>query len=289
MLREHGRRSEVGRRAAGLPRGAVLPTLCCCRCLGPTSPVPNTHTHTRTRTRAPPTGARLRQRAADAAAPAVTRLGPRLHGAPALAGWPGASRRVAGAARPAASRAAAGPHTCCLPLHPPYMYYTPCAPCPQGRSMMAMYDSFDAARARGDFASLPELHALSSGLKALCTDITAAGIETARRQCGGHGYLLASGLPTLFNSYVQVGQAWGRRAGAGGQGQAAGCASRCCMQRAAGCPSHPHTHLLYCKTAERDMGGREQCDVPADGAVPGQGVPGGTGGQAPGRQRSVPG
>lgn len=72
-----------------------------------------------------------------------------------------------------------------------------------GRSMMDMYNSFDAARARGDFAVLPELHALSSGLKALSTDIAAAGIETARRQCGGHGYMLASGLPTLFNSYVQ--------------------------------------------------------------------------------------
>lgn len=75
----------------------------------------------------------------------------------------------------------------------------------QGRSMMHMYNSFDAARARNDFVALPELHALSSGLKALCTDVTAAGIETCRRQCGGHGYLLASGLPTLFNSYVQVG------------------------------------------------------------------------------------
>ena len=69
--------------------------------------------------------------------------------------------------------------------------------------MMAMYDAFNAARDRGDFSVLPELHAVSSGLKALSTDITAAGIETARRQCGGHGYMLASGLPTLFNSYVQ--------------------------------------------------------------------------------------
>ncbi|PSC69663.1 peroxisomal acyl-coenzyme A oxidase 1-like [Micractinium conductrix] len=72
-----------------------------------------------------------------------------------------------------------------------------------GRSMMDMYHSFDSARARGDFSVLPELHALSSGLKALSTDIAATGIETARRQCGGHGYMLASGLPTLFNSYVQ--------------------------------------------------------------------------------------
>ena len=41
---------------------------------------------------------------------------------------------------------AADPFFCMLPPLPP-----------QGRSMMAMYESFDAARARGDFAVLPEL------------------------------------------------------------------------------------------------------------------------------------
>ena len=89
---------------------------------------------------------------------------------------------------------------------------------PQGRTMMDMYHGFDAARARNDFAVLPELHALSSGLKALCTDVTAAGIETCRRQCGGHGYMLASGLPTLFNSYVQSERANEGRGG-GGEGE----------------------------------------------------------------------
>lgn len=69
--------------------------------------------------------------------------------------------------------------------------------------MMAMYEAFDGARDRGDFAQLPELHALSSGLKAACTDAAAAGIESCRRQCGGHGYSSLSGLPTLLASYVQ--------------------------------------------------------------------------------------
>jgi acyl-CoA oxidase len=72
-----------------------------------------------------------------------------------------------------------------------------------GRDMMRRYDAFDGERAGGDFSALPELHALSSGLKALCTDAAAAGIEAARRCCGGHGYSLLSGLPTLFASYVQ--------------------------------------------------------------------------------------
>ena len=105
-----------------------------------------------------------------------------------------------------------------LPLIPPA--------CLQGRSMMGMYDDFDAARARGDFASLPELHALSSGLKALSTDITAAGIETCRRQCGGHGYMLASGLPTLFASYVQNCTWEGDNSGECGRH---GAAAHCCL------------------------------------------------------------
>lgn len=74
-----------------------------------------------------------------------------------------------------------------------------------GESMLAMYNKFEADRDKGDFAVLPELHALSSGLKALCTWITADGIEECRRTCGGHGYSKLSGLPSLFQSYVQVG------------------------------------------------------------------------------------
>lgn len=72
-----------------------------------------------------------------------------------------------------------------------------------GQSMWEMYNTFEADRDRGDFAVLPELHALASGLKAMCTNIAADGIETCRRTCGGHGYSRLSGLPTLYASYVQ--------------------------------------------------------------------------------------
>lgn len=72
-----------------------------------------------------------------------------------------------------------------------------------GDAMMDMYKKFEADRDRGDFSVLPELHALSSGLKAICTWITADGIEECRRTCGGHGYSRLSGLPDLFASYVQ--------------------------------------------------------------------------------------
>ncbi|XP_069499859.1 peroxisomal acyl-coenzyme A oxidase 2 [Ambystoma mexicanum] len=50
----------------------------------------------------------------------------------------------------------------------------------------------------GNFDSLPELHALAAGLKALVTDYCTAGIEVCRRACGGHGYSLLSGLPSLY-------------------------------------------------------------------------------------------
>lgn len=57
---------------------------------------------------------------------------------------------------------------------------------------------------KGNLSALPEVHATSSGLKSLTTTITAEGIETCRRACGGHGYTLSSGLGTLFADYVGV-------------------------------------------------------------------------------------
>merc|ERR1712151_1259900 len=43
------------------------------------------------------------------------------------------------------------------------------------------------------------IHVSSSGMKALCSRVTSDGIEA----CGGHGYLLASGLPELLGGYIQ--------------------------------------------------------------------------------------
>ncbi|XP_020135995.2 peroxisomal acyl-coenzyme A oxidase 2 isoform X2 [Microcebus murinus] len=48
-----------------------------------------------------------------------------------------------------------------------------------------------------DFSLLPELHALSSGTKAMMADFCIQGAETCRRACGGHGYSKLSGLPSL--------------------------------------------------------------------------------------------
>ncbi|XP_019100773.1 PREDICTED: putative peroxisomal acyl-coenzyme A oxidase 1.2 [Camelina sativa] len=53
-----------------------------------------------------------------------------------------------------------------------------------------------------DFATLPEAHACTAGLKSMTTSATSDGIEECRKLCGGHGYLWCSGLPELFVVYV---------------------------------------------------------------------------------------
>ena len=72
-----------------------------------------------------------------------------------------------------------------------------------GRTLTAAYKDYERLRAVGRFDTLPELHALSSGMKAVITSMAADGMESCRRTCGGHGYSLLSGLPSLFASYVQ--------------------------------------------------------------------------------------
>ncbi|XP_051835796.1 peroxisomal acyl-coenzyme A oxidase 2 [Antechinus flavipes] len=49
----------------------------------------------------------------------------------------------------------------------------------------------------GNITNLPELHALSAGMKAMMSDHSILGAELCRRACGGHGYSQLSGLPSL--------------------------------------------------------------------------------------------
>lgn len=44
-----------------------------------------------------------------------------------------------------------------------------------------------------------QLHALSSGLKAMISEFCTQGAELCRRACGGHGYSKLSGLPSLVS------------------------------------------------------------------------------------------
>ncbi|KFO25224.1 peroxisomal acyl-coenzyme A oxidase 2 isoform X2 [Fukomys damarensis] len=53
-----------------------------------------------------------------------------------------------------------------------------------------------------DVSLLPELHALTTGAKAMITDFCTHGAELCRRACGGHGYSKLSGLPSLVTQLV---------------------------------------------------------------------------------------
>ena len=48
-----------------------------------------------------------------------------------------------------------------------------------------------------------DIHATTSALKSYCTSFTADGIEDCRKACGGHGFLVSSGLVELSNTYLQ--------------------------------------------------------------------------------------
>jgi acyl-CoA oxidase len=48
-----------------------------------------------------------------------------------------------------------------------------------------------------------DIHASTSSLKSFTTTVTADGIEDCRKACGGHGFLMCSGLPELLTTYLQ--------------------------------------------------------------------------------------
>ena len=50
--------------------------------------------------------------------------------------------------------------------------------------------------------SLQFAHGVLSLFKAFVTQNTSDGIELCRKSCGGHGYLMASGLPSLYTAYL---------------------------------------------------------------------------------------
>ncbi|CAH1400305.1 unnamed protein product [Nezara viridula] len=61
-----------------------------------------------------------------------------------------------------------------------------------------MYNNVSSELEQGDLERLPELHALSCCLKAICTADSARAIDECRRACGGHGFMTCSSLPTNY-------------------------------------------------------------------------------------------
>ena len=71
-----------------------------------------------------------------------------------------------------------------------------------GAAMQSLYEGTRAKIDQGDFSKFAVLHAQSSGLKSLCTELAANSIETCRRALGGHGFGGGSGLIQLNNDYL---------------------------------------------------------------------------------------
>ncbi|GAB0092190.1 Acyl-coenzyme A oxidase [Sergentomyia squamirostris] len=64
--------------------------------------------------------------------------------------------------------------------------------------LLDTYTAVTGELAHGKVDQLPELHALSCGLKAVTTTDAVAGVEICRTSCGGHGYLECSGFPNIY-------------------------------------------------------------------------------------------
>ncbi|XP_026215245.1 peroxisomal acyl-coenzyme A oxidase 1 isoform X2 [Anabas testudineus] len=71
-----------------------------------------------------------------------------------------------------------------------------------GQYMKQTYHRITGDINQGDFSELPELHALSAGLKAFTTWATNSAIEVCRMSCGGHGYSRSSALPDLYVEFT---------------------------------------------------------------------------------------
>ncbi|XP_074871002.1 peroxisomal acyl-coenzyme A oxidase 1 isoform X2 [Carettochelys insculpta] len=71
-----------------------------------------------------------------------------------------------------------------------------------GAYMKKTYHRITGDINQGDLSELPELHALSAGLKAFTTWTANAGIEECRMACGGHGYSCCSGLPDIYVTFT---------------------------------------------------------------------------------------
>jgi len=68
--------------------------------------------------------------------------------------------------------------------------------------MMNYYTDLENKLRNGDYSTLPDVHATSSGLKAITTWMAAEGIEECRQRCGGHGFLRSAGLSDIYTGHL---------------------------------------------------------------------------------------
>jgi len=72
-----------------------------------------------------------------------------------------------------------------------------------GRVMNDMHQRNLKNVIQGEVGLMAEVHATSSGLKALTSDLATAHMEDARRACGGHGYAWCSGMVEILTTTLQ--------------------------------------------------------------------------------------
>ncbi|XP_036610462.1 peroxisomal acyl-coenzyme A oxidase 1 isoform X1 [Trichosurus vulpecula] len=71
-----------------------------------------------------------------------------------------------------------------------------------GAFMKETYHRINVDISQGNLSELPELHALTAGLKAFTSWTANSGIEACRMACGGHGYSHCSGLPNIYVTFT---------------------------------------------------------------------------------------
>ncbi|XP_073430228.1 peroxisomal acyl-coenzyme A oxidase 2-like isoform X1 [Dendrobates tinctorius] len=67
-----------------------------------------------------------------------------------------------------------------------------------GKYVAKFFNDVSGKIRKENFSLLPELHALTAGMKAFATEMCSNGVEICRKACGGHGYSLYSGIPSLY-------------------------------------------------------------------------------------------
>ncbi|KAF5366862.1 hypothetical protein D9757_011921 [Collybiopsis confluens] len=71
-----------------------------------------------------------------------------------------------------------------------------------GRALSRSFQTMAQRLSTGDASLLAELHAVTSGLKVLCTTSSVQDLENARRSMGGHGYGAFSGIGKVYADMV---------------------------------------------------------------------------------------
>ncbi|KAL5478962.1 hypothetical protein ACEPAI_2249 [Sanghuangporus weigelae] len=68
-----------------------------------------------------------------------------------------------------------------------------------GRNLTYAYMELSKQLSRGETESLPDMHAITSGLKVLVSTTSVHDVEVARRSMGGHGYSAYAGLGKVYS------------------------------------------------------------------------------------------